>query len=72
MGSNLGSPLGSLLDSDTWPPVDIQMMVDIPPGAKVRHPELVVSTSQATLAVSPSGSCPNFLAPSSGMCPTSP
>ena len=36
--SELGSPLGALLYSETWPPVGLQLIVDIPPGSKVIYP----------------------------------
>ena len=60
LGSELGSPLGALLDSETWIPVVLQLILGIPPGSKVRYPDLVGSTLQATAVVPPSGSCPNF------------
>ena len=60
LGSELGSPLWDLLDSDTWPPVSLQLIVDIPPGSKVRYPDFVGSPLWDTLAVPPSVSCPNF------------
>ena len=68
LGSELGSPLGYLLDYDTWIPVGLQLIVEIPTGSKVRYPDLVGSTSQATLAVTPSGSCPKFPLPPYGTC----
>ena len=68
----LGSPLGDLLDSDTWPPVGLQFIFYIPHGSKVRSPDLVVSPSQATLVVPHSISCPTCTPPPSGACFTSP
>ena len=35
MLSELGLPIGKLLDSDTLPPVGLQLIVGIPPGSKV-------------------------------------
>ena len=55
--SELGSPLGALPDYENLPPVGLQLIMDIPPGSKVRHPDLMVSPLQATIAVPPSGSC---------------
>ena len=49
-----------------------QLIVDIPPGSKLRYPELVGSPSWATLAVPPWWFCPNFTPPPSGVCLTSP
>ena len=72
LGSELGFPLGDLLDSDTWPLVGLQLIVDIPPGLKVIFPDLVGSTSWATLAFPFSGSCSKFLPHTSGKCPNSP
>ena len=54
------------------PPVGLQLIVDISTWSKSRWPGLVVSTSQATLVVPPSGSCPNVPSPPSGTCLTSP
>ena len=70
--SELGSPLGALLDYYTLPHVGLLLIVDIPPGSKVRYPELVVFFSWSTLAVPTSGSCPKFPPPPSGTCLTSP
>ena len=49
----LGSPLGDLIDSETWPPVGLQLIVGIPHGSKVRYPNLVVSTLRFILVVHP-------------------
>ena len=45
LGSELGSPLGDLIDSETRPRVSLHCIVDRPPGSKVRYPDLVGSTS---------------------------
>ena len=66
LGSELGLPLWDLLDSDTWPHVGLQLIVKIPPGSNVRYHELMVSLSQDTLAVTPSGYFPKFPPPPSG------
>ena len=63
-------PLGALIDSDIWLPIGLQFIAYIPPGSKFRYPDLVISPSQATHVVTPSGSCPNFLPPPSGTCLT--
>ena len=63
-------PLWDLIVSETWPPVGLQLIVDIPTVSKVRYPDLVVSTLRATLAVTPSVSYPKFLPPTSGTCLT--
>ena len=57
---------------ETWPPVDLKLILDGPPGSKVRYPDLVRSTSRATLAVLTSGYCLKFQSPPSGTRPTSP
>ena len=41
LGSELVSPLGPLLDYDTWPPVHLQLILYRPPGSKVIYPDLV-------------------------------
>ena len=46
--------------------------MDVPPGSKLRHPELLGYNLQATLAVPPSGSCTKFPPPPYGKCLTSP
>ena len=70
LGYELGLSLGDLIDSETCPPVGLQLIVDIPPGSKVRYPDLVVSPSRATLVVPPSGYYTKFLPPPSGTCLT--
>ena len=45
--------------------------VDIPPGSKVRYPDLVVPPLQAILAVPTSGSCSKFSPSPYETCPTS-
>ena len=65
LGSKISSPLEALLDSDTWTPVGLQLIVEIPSGSNVRYPDLVSSPSRATLEVPPSGSCPKFPPPPS-------
>ena len=68
---NLDLLLGDLLDSETWNPVGLQVIVDIPPGSKVIYPDLEGSTSRAALAVPPLGYCQKFPPPPSGTCLTS-
>ena len=70
--SKLVSPLGYPIDYDTWPHVDIQFNMDIPPGSNVRYPDLVASSLQAPLAVTPSGYYPKLPAPPSGAWRASP
>ena len=72
LGSGLGSPLGGLLDYDTWPPIGIQFIVDIPPGSKILHPDLEGSLSGTKLAVHPSWYCSKVPPPPSRTCPTYP
>ena len=60
-----------MLDSDTWPRVGLKYIGGIPPGSKVRYPDLVVSTFQVTRVVTHSGSSSMFLSPPSGTCPIS-
>ena len=57
MGFELGSPLGDMLYSETWTNVGLQLIVYIPPGSKVRYPDLMGSPLQATPAMPPSRSC---------------
>ena len=66
LGSEIGYPLGYLLDYEIWTPVVLQLIVDIPPGSKVRYPDLVGSPSQYTIDVPPSWSCPIFPPPTYG------
>ena len=54
LGSKIGLPMWALIYSETWPPVGLQLIVDILPGSNLRYPGLMVSTSQATLVVRPS------------------
>ena len=68
--SKVGFLLGDLLYYETWPPVRIQLIVDIPPRSKLRYPDFVGSPLQAILAVPTSGSCPKVSPPPSGMCLT--
>ena len=42
----------------------LQLIVEIPPGSKVRYPDLVVPSLRATLVVPTLGSCPKFPPPS--------
>ena len=70
--SELGLSLGDPLDSETWPSVGLQLILDIFHGSKVSCHELVVSPLQFKYGVSPSGYFPNLLPPPSGTCPTSP
>ena len=72
LGSELDWLLGYLLDSDTWPPVGFQLIVDIPPRSKVRYPDLVGSPVQSTLTVTTSGYFSKCPPPPYGTCPTSP
>ena len=46
--------------------------MDIPPGSKVRYPDLVGYPSLAIITVPPSGYFPKFLPPPYGECLTSP
>ena len=72
LGSELGSPLWDLLYSETWPPVGLQLIVNIPHGSNLRYHAFVGSSSRDTLAVPPSWSCPKFLTPHYGTCLTYP
>ena len=65
LGSELSSPLWDLLDSETWPPVGLQLIVYTPYDSKVRYPDLVGSLLRATIVVPPSGFFPNFTPPPS-------
>ena len=58
----------NFLVSDPDPPVDLQFIVDIPPGSKVKHPDLVNSPLKYTLAMPPAESDVKFLPPPSRMC----
>ena len=49
----IGSPLGNLTDYDIWPPVCFHYIVEIPPGSKLRYPDLAGSYFLATLMVTP-------------------
>ena len=71
MVSELGSPWRYLLYYDTWPPVGLQLILDIPLGSKVWYPELVGYPLRSTLAVPPSVYCSNVPPPPSGKFPTS-
>ena len=71
MVSELVSPLGDLQYYDTWTPVGLQFIVDIPLGSKVRYPDLVVSPLRATLSVPPSVYFSVVPPPPSGKFPTS-
>ena len=64
-------PLEALFDSGSWSNV-LQFNGEIPPGSKVRYPDVVVSPLRATLVVPPSGSCPKFPPPPYGTFLTSP
>ena len=66
--SELGSPLGDLLDYENWTNLGLQLIVNIPPGLKVRYPFFVVSTSWATLAVPTLVYCLKFPPPPYGTC----
>ena len=63
LGSELGSPLGALLDSETWPHIGLQLILYTPPGSKVSNPDLLGSFSQATITVTTLVFCPKFLQP---------
>ena len=72
LGSELGLPLGSLLDYNNWPPIGLQLIVNIQPVSKVSYPDLVVSPLWATLVVHPSEYCPKSPPPPYGTCLTYP
>ena len=62
----------TLIDSETWPHVDLQLIVEIPSGSKVRYPDFVVSPLHSTVIVRTLGYCPRFPTPTSGTCLTYP
>ena len=70
--SEFGLILGSLLYSETWTPVGIQLVVDRKTGSKVIFPDVVGFSSVSTLTVPHYESCSKFLPPPSRKCPTSP
>ena len=70
LGSNIVCPLEYLIVSDPNNHVYLQVVVDNPPGSKVRYPDSVVSPLRATLAVSSIVSGANFVLPSYGPLPT--
>ena len=72
LGYELGSHLWYLLGSETWPPVGLQLIIYIPHGPKLRYPDLVGYLLWDTLAVPPSGYCPNFPPSPSGTWLASP
>ena len=37
LGSEIGTPLGYLLDYEAWIIIGIQFIVDIPPGSNIRY-----------------------------------
>ena len=61
-----------MLYSETWYPVGLQLIVEIPRVSKVRYPDLVVTPSWATHAIPTSGSCSKFSPHPLGTCITSP
>ena len=72
ISSELGLPLGSLIYSDTWTLVGLQLIVYIPTGSKVRYLDLMDSPSRTTLEVNPSVHFSKFPLPLSVTCLTSP
>ena len=72
LGSELGSPPGDMLDYQTWTPFGLILIVNIPPGSKVRYPDLVGSPLSVTIVVNTLGYRPKFPPPTSGNCLTSP
>ena len=61
LGSELDWLLGDLLDSDTWPPVGLKLILDIQLGSRVICPDLVGSPLWVTHPVHLSGSCSKLL-----------
>ena len=51
------------------PPIDLQFIVDIPTGSKVRYPDLVNYPLQDKIAVPPELYCVKFPPPPSGALP---
>ena len=53
LGSDIVWTLGSLIGSNHVPPVGLHLIMDIPPGSKVRYPDFVGSPLRVTLVVPP-------------------
>ena len=72
LGSETGLTLVNLLYYETWPQSSHQLIVENPPGSKVRYPDLVGSPLRTILAVHPSESGLIFPSLPSGACPNYP
>ena len=72
LGSGTVFPLSGVLISEPGFPIDLQLILDIPPCSKVKYPGLAISTLQATLLVPSTVSGVNLPPPTSVMSPTSP
>ena len=72
LGSGTELSLRNVLVFDPDPPIGLQLIVYSEPVSKVRYPDLVVSLLQSTIAVTPAGSCVNFLQSPYGTCSTFP